>query len=220
MNTLFKKGVMVALLSMSLPLQAITISISPIVQTVTVGSSFDEAIILSGLGDHVAPSVGTFDLTVSFNATQLSFSGVTFGDPVLGDQLDLAGLGSLQLMTPDLGSVNLFELSFDEALALESLQADSFILATLSFQALAVGTDSLNFTLNSLGDAFGNPLTADLINGNITVSSSDSPTDIPEPEAWTLLGTAIALFTIRSALRKRQTLCATVCRWLSEATAR
>jgi hypothetical protein len=201
MNTLFKKGVMVALLSMSLPLQAITISISPIVQTVTVGSSFDEAIILSGLGNHVAPSVGTFDLTVSFNATQLSFSGVTFGDPVLGDQLDLAGLGSLQLMTPDLGSVNLFELSFDEALALESLQADSFILATLSFQALAVGTDSLNFTLNSLGDAFGNPLTAHLINGNITVSSSDSPTDIPEPEAWTLLGTAIALFTIRSALR-------------------
>jgi hypothetical protein len=182
MNTLFTRLASTALLLVALPLHAITISLNPATQTVTAGSSLDVALVISGLGSGAAPSLGTFDLDLSFNSSILGFTGAVFGDPGLGDQLDLSGLGSLSIATPGAGSVNLFELSFDAAADLDALQADSFTLATLSFSALSAGTSPLGITLNALGDANGDPLTADLAGGSISVGS------VPEPATWLLLG--------------------------------
>jgi hypothetical protein len=50
-------------------------------------------IFISGLGDGTAPSLSTFDLDISFDPTILAFSTAVFGDPILGDQLDIWGLG-------------------------------------------------------------------------------------------------------------------------------
>ena len=84
----------IALLLLSLPAQAITIGFSPVMQDVFLGETFDVELVISGLGEYAADSLGAFDLDVNFHPEILAFNSATFGDPVLGDQLDLWELGS------------------------------------------------------------------------------------------------------------------------------
>jgi len=188
MNTFFTRLACISLLLISSPTYAIIISLNPTTQTATAGTSLDLALVISGLGSGAAPSIGTFDLNVGFNSSILGFSSAVFGDPSLGDQLDLFGLGSLSIATLGAESVNLFELSFDAATDLNALQADSFTLATLSFNALSVGTSPLVITLNALGNANGDSITTDLVDGSISVNASDVHRSVPEPAIWLLLG--------------------------------
>lgn len=179
-------GVFVALAGwgVSLPASAILIGFGPSGQVVGVGDAPSVDLVISGLGDGVAPSVGTFDLDVNFDAGVLNLSSVVFGT-----QLDVLGLGSLQFSTPGAGLVNLFELSFDLPVDLDTLQSSSFVLATLTFDALAVGASGLTITLNALGDAEGNALGADLGSGSITVSRAAVP--VPEPAVLPLLALGV-----------------------------
>jgi hypothetical protein len=121
------------------------------------------------LGDGVAPSLGTFDINVNFDPTILEFSDVHYEDPILGNQLDLFGLGSSVTTTPGVGVINLFELSRDPPGDLNALQAKAFILAQVTFNALAAGASPLSLTTNALGDASGNPITAVVGGGSIGV---------------------------------------------------
>ena len=162
---------------------AISIEFVPSSQSVAAGSPVDVAIRITGLGNLSAPSLGTFDLDVGFDPAILSFSSVSYGDPALGDQLDLLGLGSLTATTPGVGSVNLFELSLDLASDLDTLQAGDFTLATLTFDTASAGASALTITVNALGDALGDPLTASLGSGSINV---------PEPALLLLLGAGLA----------------------------
>lgn len=176
-----------ALFLAALPSQAILLSIEPASQSASVGTTVSADVVISGLGAGSAPSLSTFDLDITFDPALLGLSGVTFGDPVLGDQLDLFGLGSFFGYTPGSGMVNLFELSFDSPTDLDDLQADSFILATLTFNALDVGISALTMSVNALGDAYGDPLTADSIaNAQVTLQSSTQ--QVPEPASLSLLG--------------------------------
>jgi len=98
---------------------------------------------------------------VSFDPALLSFSGRTFGNPILGDQLDLTSSGTAtiaEVTSP--GTLHLAEASFDLASVLDALQAGDFTLATLTFDALANGVSSFSLTINQLGDSNGTPLTA------------------------------------------------------------
>lgn len=174
--------------------QAITIGFDPVTQIVPVGSMVDVDLVISDLGFYEAPSLGVFDLDIIFDPTILGFASVTFGDPVLGDQLDLWGLGSITDVVPGVGTVNLFELSLDFPWDLDDFQADSFTLATLTFDTLAVGTSSLDIFVNALGGAWGDSLTADVQSGSI------SP--VPEPATILLIGTG--LFGLGYLKRKKR----------------
>ena len=160
--------------------RAISLDFVPSSQKVLVGNPLDVSIVISGLVDNAAPSLGTFDLDVLFNPLLLAFNSVVFGN-----QLDLFGLGSNTSVTPGAGNMNLFELSLDLPGDLENQQAGSFTLASLTFNTLAVGVSPLSLSVNALGDATGNSLVADVSGGSITTTA------IPEPSTLLLLGSGL-----------------------------
>jgi hypothetical protein len=120
--------------------QAISLNLVPSPENASPGEKIEVAVTISELGDGVAPSLSTYDLNISFDNTILDFSSVTFGDPVQGNQLDLSGFGTeTEIREPSLDVVNIFELSFDFPDDLDTFQADSFTLATLSFDTIRTG---------------------------------------------------------------------------------
>lgn len=183
------------------PAQAASLEIIPAAQSVEQGDLVEIKVAISELGDFTPPSLGAFDVDVSFDPNLLAFGSVTFGDPILGDQLDLFGLGSLTGVIPGVGTVNLAELSFDLPADLDSLQAGSFTLATLSFNTLATGTTSLGISVNDLADSLGSALPIDSVSGGaVTVTPSSMP--IPEP-SFGLVSLLFALGLGRSLMRKQ-----------------
>jgi hypothetical protein len=166
--------------------QAITLSVNPAIQNVNLGSSVSVGVSISGLADGAAPSLGAYDFDLSFNPGVLSFSGAVFGD-----QLDLLGSGSVKDATPGAGSVRVSEISLALPGDLDSLQAGSFTLATLSFQAIGVGASLLDLTINGLEDAVGAGLTGLSSGGMVTVQQANA---IPEPS--TLLLACLAMLAL------------------------
>ena len=150
---------------------------------------------ISGLGNGSA--LGVYDVNVGFDPTLLSYDSIVFGD-----QVDISGLGDIQSVTPGTGTVEVFELSLDSPDELDSLQASAFTLATLTFDTLAAGTDSpVTMSANALGDAFGNPITADLQNASVSITSV---TSAPEPTTLPIacIGlAALIVFRHRQRLR-------------------
>ena len=172
----------------------ITLSVFPSSQNVALGSPMNVSLRITGLGNQTAPSLGTFDLNLDFDPAILSFSSVVFGDPILGDLLDPTGLeNTFDFTNPGFGTVELFDLSLDSARQLNTLQPGSFVLGSLVFDTIGVGTSSLNLTVNSLGDADGNALSANVQNGSADVNAVSS---VPEPNSGLLLLTGAAIVMV------------------------
>lgn len=155
---------------------------------------------ISGLGNGTA--LGTFDVNVGFNSSVVGFNSAAYGDPVLGDQLNLEGFGTLQGTTTGSGTAELFELSFDSPAALTSLQATSFTLATLTFTGLTAGVSDLSLSVNALGDQNGTSLPATLTDGTITVGSGTT-VGVPEPGQLALMLSGVAAVALLMRRRMR-----------------
>ena len=72
---------------------AITLEVVTSSSIVNKGGSLTADIKVSGLGDGSAPSLRAYDIDLTFDASLFSFNSVSFGDPLLGNQLDLDPLG-------------------------------------------------------------------------------------------------------------------------------
>jgi len=157
------------------------VSIDPISQSVPLGSQVSVDINIAGLGSDTA--LGTYDINVGFDPALLSYVSAVFGD-----QLDLFGLGDIQVLTPSTGSVEVFELSLETVDDLINLQASAFRLATLTFDTLTAGSNSpITLSIIALGDAAGDSLSADLQEGSVTIAASAGPGTVPEPDTSALL---------------------------------
>ena len=136
------------------PALAISLDLVPSSPTVFQGHSVDVAVVISGLVAGGPPSVGAFDLTVSFDPAILSPTSVTFGR-FLGNPDLLEALAGFNFLA---GFVEFAEVSLLSSAELDTLQPASFTLATLSFTALESATTTLAFSQITVDDAFGNLL--------------------------------------------------------------
>ncbi|MGO9036933.1 MAG: cohesin domain-containing protein [Steroidobacteraceae bacterium] len=179
--------------------EAATVSLTPVSSTSTPGSPVTLDLNISGLGNGTALSA--FDISVNFNSSIANFQSAVFGDPVLGDQLDLGHLG---LNGPTAisggGTVDLIETDiFDSPSTLLTGQAHSFTLAVLTLNTIAIGTTPITLTLDSLADQNGNPFVATTQSASLTVQ----PSPVPLPaSAWLFLsglGGLGAMFRCRRA---------------------
>jgi hypothetical protein len=168
--------------------QAITIDLLPALQEVDVNTSVNIDITVTGLIDGAAPSLGAYDLNILYDPSMLSFSGSS--SVSFGEQLDLFGSGSMRQVDDRVaGIINLYEISLDLADDLNQLQLSSFTLATLTFDTLIEGMSTLDAVVNTLGDAYGDPLEADIKGAQVRASSTHP---IPEPLALLLFITGLA----------------------------
>lgn len=175
----FAAGVMVLGAVRAAPtLQVLSTSLAP-----AVGDSFTVDLVVDGLTDLAAPSLGVYDFDLTFDPALVAPGTVTFGTG-----LDVLGLGSIQAATPGAGAVNLFELSLDTIDDLNNLQAGAFQIASVTFTALAAGDNSFGVSVNAFGDADGFGIQ------NLSVTGQDiritgavtPPTGVPEPAALAL----------------------------------
>lgn len=200
MNALFSLLIGAAVALAAPIAHSATISLIPSSNSLQVGEALSLDLVIDGLGDHTAPSLGAFDVDVSYDAALLDLSSVAFGS-ALGD-IDL-GEALAGDDTPTPGTTNIWELSLlenDSATCLfcippylSDLQGTSFTLATLVFSAAAPGAAVFGLTLNAMADGFGDNLAAEV--GTLPTVQI---TAVPVPAAIWLFGSALCgVATIR-----------------------
>jgi len=163
---------------------ATSIQLLPAASVVGVGDSFAIEIAISGLGPQGSPpSVGAFEVAVGFDPSQLGFEGASFGS-LLGDPSNPAETITDVNVTAGLSDVA--EVSLLSPPALDALQPDGFVLATLTFQSLALGTSSLDLSKVVVSDGFGQRLA-------IASLSGAEVNAVPEPAGFLSLATALVI---------------------------
>ena len=144
----------------------------PSSSSISLAESVDVEYMISSLGDSAPDSLGGFDICVSYDSSTFSLDDVAFGDPALGDQLDLFGFGSITDVILGTGSVNSKKVALDHPDDLDALQPNNFVLAALIHSAIGVGTSDILLGFFDISNSFGFSLAPDSTTGsNVPVSS-------------------------------------------------
>jgi hypothetical protein len=179
---------------------ALSISLDPALSSIGLNDTVEIALNVSGLVDGAAPSLGSYDIGVAWDASVLQLHAVSFGDPLLGDQLDLSGFGTVSTVVFGAGTVNLSQLSLDSLATLNDLQAGSFTLATLLFELIDAGSTAIPLSLNQVRNAAGQPLPVEAITGATVSITGGGVSAVPEPSAALLW--MLGLLVVQSHLRR------------------
>jgi len=174
--------------------RAVTIDFVPAAQTVTLGTAAQVDVVVSGLGDGVAPSLGAFDIDVAFDDTVLAFDQVVLGADLGDPDSILETVSGAGLLGP--GLIDAFVVSFLLDFELDALQGDSVVIASLLFDTVGIGTSALTLPQVLLGDALGVPLALDAPagSGSIQVAAASA---LPATGTFALLAAALALALAR-----------------------
>lgn len=166
---------------------AASLLITPLNAEVDMNESFTLDLRVEGLGAGGAPSLGGFDIDITFDTSILELDAVVFGDPGLGNQLALGGFSAIQIESTLGGSTSLLELSLAPTDVLEAMQAPAFDLVQLQFRAVGLGVTSVQIEPGAmLANAAGGAISVDAI-------QSGSVTAVPEPSAALLFAAGIWL---------------------------
>lgn len=158
---------------------AASLQVQPNASAITLGDTLSVQFTIADLIDSAAPSLGSYDLNVDFDASVLSYSGFTWGN-----QLDLFGLGDIRALDTSAaasGHLNAFEVSLDDSADLDGLQAGNFTLFSVSFTAVGTGSSFLTLGINDLGNSVGESFApgSDIANSSVAVNAVPVPATLP-----------------------------------------
>lgn len=201
MNKHLGQASLVALL-MTVGVEAVqgqTIELVPSDTLVETGKPLMMDVVISGLGDFVAPSISAFDFDLSFDNNILAFNSFDFGDPVLGDLLDTSGFAFKDVDDTMPGIVSISEVSGDFDVELNVAQPETFILGVANFEAIAPGTTSLDLTVQGLLDENVSPFSLESDPESVSVSTQM----VTEPQVTLgILGLGVTLVLGKYVKRK------------------
>jgi len=172
------------------PASALTISLDPSGSIVAPSDSVFLDIVASGVEPDV---LGDFDIDVSFDPLLLTLSSVSLSG-ALGD-LSLVEALDFSLGEGPPGLLNLAVVSLLPDATLDTLQASSFVLATIELMvgAIAPGAETeVVLAVNAVGNGAGEPLP-------IGALGSATLTAVPEPGTLALIGTGLVVLAGRRA---------------------
>jgi len=166
-----------------------SISFNPAVPSVNQGDLVTVDVMMNDLQAPVATELGAFALTVGFDQSILAFESLVYSG-FLGDTLD--PFETSITTGVNVGSINLDNFSFLFDFELEALQGPSFVLASLTFSALNIGSSALIFSGLEFSDGFFADITADVsaTTGVVNVSA------VPVPGALMLLISGFLTFVL------------------------
>ncbi|MGD8910089.1 MAG: hypothetical protein PVI92_12165, partial [Chromatiales bacterium] len=120
---------------------AALIGVSASSTNVAVGDTVDINFDISGLSLAAGDSLSAFDFDILYDDSAFSFTGFSFADPLLGNQLDLPIVGSLgfsgDVVAIGSGSLDAYGTSGNPGADLDADQVNGFRFLSLSFSAIA-----------------------------------------------------------------------------------
>lgn len=170
--------------------------ILPMAQDLSVGQSVEVEVLVAGLGDGTGPSLGAYDLALTYDPELLAFT-----DLWTEGYLEPTGSRALSEITSNDISSQVAVVSMASPAALHGDQPSEFTLFRATFEALAPGQATFDLEVEVLGDADGRALAAEVFTASATLGRI---AEIPTLSTGALVA-LVALLGFAAVIRLRRT---------------